>query len=179
MYLQIRAWVLGVIALLFLICIVGLGYLYINNDTLEKDLSFEKKKAAEAEQQVQAYKQNTEPAVKGEASQFLKAFLEKGPKDNETVEQKIKPYTTQKARQQVIIPGQGAGEPTVKIGSKLADMKLYYTPVSSDKASILAKVTREISVEDEKPSSTNQMIELQLNLLNGSWIVDDIQLISQ
>lgn len=178
MYYQVKAGLVYAfmgIGIIILICSGIAGYSHFQ---MQQELEAAAIDKAAMEQQLKEYKHNKESIVKDEAAAFLKAFLESDPSEFFSTEDRIKPYTTERARQQVIIPGEGEGQTTVKISSKLADMKLYYTPIDSNKASVLGSVTREISV-NKTATSSKQMIELQLILIKGKWIVDDIKLIGQ
>ncbi|MEH7415119.1 hypothetical protein V7266_07530 [Neobacillus drentensis] len=63
----------------------------------------EKSEKALAVKELKEYKLNKESSVKNGASLFLKAFLESEPGEKQTTEEKIKPYASQKAQEQVKI----------------------------------------------------------------------------
>lgn len=180
MYYEVRSWLVYVFAALLVGSLIYMAFLFVQNQSVKADLLQETKKKELVVQELNEYKKNNESVLKDKAALFLKAFLEVDPTNKQTVTEKVKPYTTDKARAQVVPPGEEQKLVSeVKISSKITEMNLYYTLNQSNKASILAKVKRGISINNGKPSELIQMVELHMVLINGQWMVDDVQLLNQ
>lgn len=172
MSFEIKAWLLGVIAALLMLLAGTAGVLYYHNQQIKAELATEKQK-------VEDYKHNKEGKVKAAANMFLNAYMELDSSEHKTTEARIKPYTTPEARKKVVPPGEGEIVSKTKITSEISNTRLYYSSLAPNKASIFAKTNRSISVNDEEPTKTKEMIELQLQLIKGKWIVTDIEVLSE
>lgn len=180
MYYEIRAWVVYTFLALFLASATGLIFTLVTKDDLQKKVVYVNKEKEEAVQKVKEYKSQDETAMKEKATLFLKAFMEIDPVNKQTVAERVKPYTTSKAQAQVVPPGQE--QPTsskFKVSSKITEMNLYYTSKESDSVSILARVKRQISVNNATPSELVQIVELKMIFDKNNWIVDNVQLLNQ
>jgi uncharacterized protein YlxW (UPF0749 family) len=177
MYIQMKAWVFGLVSALLVTSLIGAGVLFYLNGEVKEELAKVKEEKEIAILELEASKENTSNKVKEQANKFLKAFLEMDSSKKKTMEDRIKPYTSHKARQQVVPMGEGVNVSDTKITSKLSDMRLYYSAVAPDKASIFATAKRAISVNNGTATTSETILELQMKLNKGKWIVDDIQLI--
>jgi hypothetical protein len=172
MVVEIKAWLFGVISVLLLALLVTTGILIYNNQQMKDDL-------AKKEQTIEAYKRNKEDKVKEAADTFLKAFLEMDSTKDKTTAERIKPYITSEALHKVAPAGLKGNVSKIKITSSLSNTRLYYTATAPDKASIFAKTTRAIRIKDGEPTTSTEMMELEMKLIDQKWIVSDVQLISQ
>lgn len=172
MIIELKAWVFGVLAALLLFFGVAAGVLFYHNHKIKEELATERQK-------VESYKYNTEGKVKAAANNFIKAYMEMDSSQHQTTEERIKPYTTSEARKKVVPPGEGEIVSKVKITSQLSNTKLYYSSIAPNKASVFVQTTRAISVDKGQPTKSQEMLQLELKLIKGKWIVNDIQVLSQ
>ena len=172
MMIEVKAWIFGLISASLLIFVVITGFLLNSNQQVKADL-------AKEEQKVEAYKNNKEDKVKKAANQFLKAFLEMDSTKDKSTAERIKPYITPEALHKVAPAGLGGNVSKIKITSSLSNTRLYYTATAPDKASIFAKTTREIRIKDGEPTTSTEMMQLELEFIDQKWIVNNVQLISQ
>lgn len=164
------------LSLLSVLSIASNGLLWARISEVRENLREEKKAKEKAIETLADYKNNTDAKVKGAAEKFLKAFLEVDSKNNEDPKEKIKPYTTEKGREQLQIPSRGEKLKTeVKI--VISDMTLYYSQKSPDTANILADVKRKTFINEGSGVESQDFIELQLVQKNGKWLVDNTRLI--
>ncbi|MED4068570.1 hypothetical protein [Priestia megaterium] len=176
MIIQLRGWVFVTLLVCLLTAIITIGVLFHQKKETEAYLT---KKVEYLSYSYKALKKNRESEVKPAAEKFIRAFFESDSEKSKPVNERIKPYVTEKARQQISVPG--ANEVNQKdfpihIVTKIKDLKVYYTYISPDRASVFATANREVSVEDNKPVVSYTTIEVELILQNGKWIVHDVKL---
>lgn len=168
--------VLLAIALMISLAINGLQWSKMND--VKQNLKKETEAKKQAVETISAYKNNKDAIVKNAAEKFLKAFLEVDSTKSENVTEKIKPYTTEKARTQLQVAGDKEQTKTkTKIKIAISELTLYYSATSADKANVIADVKRKTSINEGTAIESQDFVELQLVLKNGKWLVDNTKLI--
>ncbi|MEW4152416.1 hypothetical protein Q0N88_20215 [Bacillus thuringiensis] len=166
--------VLIAITLMISLAINGLQWSQMND--VKQNLKKETEAKKQAVETISAYKNNKDAIVKNAVEKFLKAFLEVDSTKNENVTEKIKPYTTEKARTQLQVAGDKEQTKT-KIKISISELTLYYSATSADKANVIADVKRKTSINEGTAIESQDFVELQLVLKNGKWLVDNTKLI--
>lgn len=166
------------VGVLFLGSLAFGGYEYMNVQELKKELQEEREAVQDAQKKLSSYKQNTDFIVKETTEKFLKAYLEVDTTKTENQAEKINPYTTAKAREKLIVPGEGS-RTKAKIRIEVTGLILYYSATAPDQANVLAKVKRKTSIDGGAGAEAEDLMELQLVLKDNKWLVDDTRLLTQ
>lgn len=176
MIVQLRGWVFFSLIACLLTAIITAGVLYHQKNQNEAYLN---KKLENVTYFYKALKKNRENEVKPAAEQFIRAFFESDSEKSKPFEERIKPYVTERGSKRITIPGSHQVNQTefpIHIITKIKGLKMYYTEVEPDRASVFATASREVKVESSDPVINDTSIEVDLVLQNGKWLVDNIKL---
>jgi len=131
---------------------------------------------------LKAIKENTSENVKQAAEQFTKAFFTYDTGKGETFMSNISKYTTPKAQEMLKPAGDTEqGKPVPKeraVRSGVDKQIMYYSPMSEEKANVLARVYQRISI-NEIDSTHEVLMDLTLIYDGKRWIVDEAKMLTQ
>lgn len=176
MIIQIKGWLFFTIIGCLITALIAAVFFFHQKNQTEV---YHTKKFEGLSYSYKALKKNRESEVIPAAEKFVRAFFESDTETSKPFEERIKPYVTAKGSNQITVPGShkvNQSEFPIHIVTKIKELKVYYTYISPDRASVFAKANREVKVESSDPVVSDTSIELEMVLQNGKWLVDSIKL---
>jgi len=177
---ELKSWLFFTLVGCLVTALITTGVFFYQKNEAQTELAHEKAAKDAAVYNLDAMKKNRANNVKAEADKFLRALLESDTQKSKPSDERIKPYATEKAREDVYIPGSdqvAQADSPIHIVTKIKKLKMYYTDTAPDKASIFASVTREVKVDRNDPTPSDSAVELEMILKDDKWIVNGVKLI--
>lgn len=139
-----------------------------------KNLDMYKSKANELDNKIIAENSNNEDSIKEVAKNFINAYFNFTNKNQSEIYENIKHFATDQLVNQLKPQGDFQGD--FEYTSSIDNIRMYYSKVEANKASMLVMADQKIQANGTTGTPSPTLLELNLIFNNNKWVVEKISI---